>query len=326
MNVLTCRKLANFLWAALFVACASPALSQSFPGKPIRIVVQFPAGNGADITARILAQHLSLTIGQPVIVENRPGAKGVSGVQAVANADPDGYTLLHMANVNAISQSLFKTIPYDIVATFAPISTVSFTPMLFLTPKSSRANSFKDLVSEANAKSAQFTVGVGTLGSTQHLTAELFRATTRQNIAVVPFNSNSNLMSALARGEVDVVVDLITAVLSPLKAGAFKALAISGEKRFAGLPELPTLIESGFVDYPINSWGMIAAPARTPAAIVDRLSRESVAALAKPEVQAKAQEQGITLAGSTPGQAREQLAAEITRWRNLINSAGIERM
>jgi tripartite-type tricarboxylate transporter receptor subunit TctC len=231
-----------------------------------------------------------------------------------------------MANVNAISQSLFKTIPYDIVATIAPVSTISLTPMLFLTPKTSRAMSFKDLVAEAHSKSAQFTVGVGSLGSTQHLMAELFKTTIQKDMTIVPFNSNANLMSALARGEVNVVVDLITAVLPPLKAGAFKALAISSEKRFTGLPELPTLIESKFVDYPINSWGMIGAPAKTPVAIVDRLSRETVTVLAKPEVQVKAQEQGVIFAGSTPSQAREQLVSEIARWRNLVSVAAIERM
>ena len=305
--------------------CVLPGLAaaQNYPVKPIRLIVQFPPGNGADINARLLAQQLSVSLGQQVVVENRSSAAGAAGVNAVAKADPDGYTLLHMANVNAISQSLFKTLPYDIVGDFTPISTVSYTPMLFINAKTSQVSSFKELLAEANANPSKFTIGVGVLGSTQHLTAELFKATTRQDLTIVAFNSNANLMSAVTRGEVNVVVELITPVLAPLRGGVFKALALSAEKRFSGLPAVPTLIESGFVDYAIQSWGMIGAPVKTPASIVDRLSRESIAGLAQPEVQKKAFEAGITLAGSTPREARDLLLAEIARWRRVIQTAKI---
>jgi tripartite-type tricarboxylate transporter receptor subunit TctC len=313
------------VFAALGACLSVTAAAQGFPVKPIRVIVQFPPGNGADINARMLAQQLSVSLGQQVVVENRPGAAGVAAVQAVARADPDGYTLLHMANVNAISQSLFKTAPYDIVGQFAPISTVSFTPMLFVTAKGSKYATFKELVASATGNPGRFTIGVGVLGSTQHLVAELFKSTTKQNLTIVPFNSAGNLLSAVGRGEVDVAIDLITPLLSPLRGGAYKALAISSEKRFAGLPDVPTLIETGFVDYPVQSWGMIGAPAKTPAAIVGRLSRESIAALAQPEIQKRAHDMGITVAGSTPAEARDLLVAEIARWRGVIQAAGIQR-
>lgn len=309
----------------LAALCAMPdlAIAQAFPLKPIRIVVQFPPGNGADINARLLAQQLSLSMGQQVVVENRSSAAGAAGVNAVAKAEPDGYTLLHMANVNAISQSLFKSLPYDIVGDFTPISTVSYTPMLFINAKSSPVSTIKELLTEASANPEKFTIGVGVPGSTQHLTAELFKATTRQNLTVVAFNSNANLMSAVTRGEVNVVVELITPVLGPLRGGPFKALALSSGQRFAGLPSVPTLIETGFVDYPIQSWGMIGAPVKTPAAIIDRLSRESIAGLAHADVQKKAFDAGITIAGSTPREARDLLVSEIARWRGVIQGAKI---
>jgi tripartite-type tricarboxylate transporter receptor subunit TctC len=162
------------------------------------------------------------------------------------------------------------------------------------------------------------------LGSTQHLTAELFRATTGQNITVVAFNSTANLMSAVTRGEINAAVELITPVLAALKSGTFRPLVISGDRRFSGLPEVPTLMETGFVDYGIHSWGMIGAPVKTPQAIVDRLSRESIAGLAHPESQKRAQEMGIRLAGSTPQEARDLLVAEIARWRRVVQAARIE--
>lgn len=318
-------KIRRLAIGASLAICALPGVvsAQNYPIKPIRLIVQFPPGNGADINARLLAQQLSLSMGQQVVVENRSSAAGVAAVNAVAKADPDGYTLLHMANVNAISQSLFKVAPYDIVGDFAPVSTVSFTPMLFITSKTSTVSSIKELLAEANANPAKFTIGVGVLGSTQHLTAELFKAVTRQELTVVAFNSNANLMSAVTRGEVNVVVELITPVLAGLRGGMFKAIALSSEKRFSGLTAVPTLIETGFVDYAIQSWGMIGAPARTSGAIVERLSRESIAGLAHPEVQKKALDAGITMAGSTPREARDLLVAEIARWRNVIQSAKI---
>ena len=147
---------------------------------------------------------------------------------------------------------------------------------------------------------------------------------TRQDLTIVPFNSNGNLMSAVARGEVTVIVELITPVLAPIRAGMVKGLALSSGKRFAGLPTVPTLMESGFVDYEIQSWGMIGAPARTPAPIVERLSRDSIAGLAQPEVQKKAHDAGITIVGSTPREARELLIAETARWRKIIQAARIE--
>jgi tripartite-type tricarboxylate transporter receptor subunit TctC len=309
--------------ALVFAACG--ACAQGYPARPIKIIVPFGAGGVADITARVLAQKMSETTGQQVLVENRPSAGGIVASEAVAKAEPDGYTLLLVSNGNAVSASLFKSLPYDTVGDFAPVSTAGFFDIVVLVNGDSKIGSVRELIALAKANPDKFNIGTINIGSTQHLSAELFRSMAGIEAQTVPFKGTPAVITALRGNDVQVAFEILAPVMSQIKAGALKPLAVASNRRFPGLPNVPTVSESGVPGYQASSWNGISAPAKTPKAIIDRLNREINAALAAPEVKQRLQDLGVEARASTPDALRELLLAEIAKWRAVIERAKIEK-
>ena len=310
---------------ALGAALVAPAHAQNFPTKPIRIIVGFGPGGVADLTARIVAEKLSAQLGQQVLVENRPSAGGIVAAETVAKADPDGYTLLLMSNGNAVSASLFKSLPYDTLADFAPVSTLGFFDIAVVVNADSKINSMKDLLAYAKANPGKLNIGTINVGSTQHLSAELFKAMAGVDAVTVPFKGSPAVVTALRGNDVQVAFDMLAPIMPQAKSGAVKILAVTSEQRFPGLPDVPTVAESGVSGYQASSWNAIAAPAKTPRPIVDRLSKEIATVLAMPDVKERLQGLGVTARASTPEQMRQLLASDVEKWRKVIETAKIEK-
>jgi len=291
----------------------------------VKIVVPFAAGGVADITARVLSQKMSGSMGQQVIVENRPSAGGIIASEAVAKAEPDGYTLLFITNGNAVSASLFKSLPYDTVNDFATVSTVGFFDLVMVVNSDSKIGSVGELIAFSKANPNKLNIGTINIGSTQNLAAELFKSMSGIDAQVVPFKATPAVITALKSNDVAVAFEILAPVLAQIKGGALKALAVTSEKRFAELPNVPTVAESGVRGYQAASWNGVAAPGRTPRAIVDRLNREINAALASSDVKLRLQGLGIDARGSTPEGLRELLVSEIAKWKAVIERAKIEK-
>ena len=307
------------------VVLSQAALAQSFPSKAVRIVVPFGAGGVGDLTARTVGQELSKLLGQPVIIENKPGAGGVVAAETVAKAEPDGHTLLLMSNGTAVSAGLFAKLPFDTVRDFAPVSTLGSFDIALVSGAESHFKSLGEVIAFAKANPGKLNVGSINIGSTQHLTAELFKATADIDVQVVPFNGTPALINALRGRQVDVAVELLGPTLTHVKAGAMRVLATTGTKRSTQLSDVPTAREAGVKDLLATSWNALAAPAKTPKATVDRLAKDVATALANPEVRQKLAALNVDAQASTPEQASELLASDIKRWTAVIDRAGIPR-
>lgn len=320
------RLLAAVALAALAPLCSTGALAQPYPSKPIRLVLNVGTGGVGDITNRIFATHMSRSLGQQIVVDNRPSAGGVMALAAVVNANPDGYTLVQTGNAAAISASLFKKLPYDVMRDFTQISTLGIFQLGIIVTPESGFNSLGDLIAHARKNPGKLNIGTINVGSTQYLAAELFKSTAKIEAQTIPFKSNTLLHAALRGNELRVAFELVGPVLGPIRSGQMKALAVGSSKRFAGLPDVPTFTEAGLAGFDdVASWTGISAPARTPAAIVDRLAKEVAKAAALPEVRQTLQELGIEARASTPEETRKRMAADIARWRKVIEQAKIER-
>ena len=316
---------ASWFVSFMFAMAATLALADAYPSRPIRIVVPFGAGGIADLTARTVADKMSESLRQPVMVENRPGAGGVVATQLVARAEPDGYTLLLMSNGNAVSVGLFKSLPFDTVNDFAPISTLGFFDLVVITRADSPLRSLRDVIASAREHPGKLNIGTINIGSTQNLAAELLKSRAGIDAQIVPFNGTPALVAALLGGSVDAGVEILGPVRAQIAAGRLRALAVMGSKRRADIAEVPTVAESGIADFDVASWNALAAPARTPADVIARLNREITAAVASPEVRAKLAELGVEARAGSPESARELLASEIRRWSQVIKDSGIQR-
>ena len=313
------------LLAALFLLPAL-ALAQTYPSKPIRIVLPFGPGGIADITTRTIAPKLGEALGgQQVIVENAPGAGGIRAAETVARADPDGYTLLLLTNGNAVSQALFNSLPYDPINDFAMISTVGYFSMVLVTGPESKAKTLKEFIAMAKANPGKLNIGSISPGGTQHLAAELFRSSAGIDAVVVPHKTTGEVIIGTRNGNLDLSVDFIAPLISAIKSGTLRALAVTAGKRFPGLPDVPTVLEAGVPGYDVASWNALAAPAKTPRAIVDRVHQALVKALAAPDVQQRFAELGVEGRASTPEQLREFFLAESKRWTQVVERAKIPK-
>src|SRR5437773_1869735 len=307
------------------VAAASGVLAQGYPAHPVKILVPFAAGGVADITARVLSQKMGESMGQQVIVENRPSAGGIVASEAVAKAEPDGYPLLLMTNGNAVSASLFKSLPYDTVKDFAPVSTVGFFDLVLVVDSASKIGSVRELIAYAGSNPNKLNIGTINIGSTQNLAAELFKSMSGIDAQVVPFKATPAVITALKGGDVQAGFEILAPVIAQIKGGALKALAVTSDKRFSGLPEVPTIAESGVPGYQASSWNAVAAPAKTPGPVLERLNREVNTAVAAPEVRKRLGELGVEARAGTPDALRELLVSEIAKWKGVIERAKIEQ-
>jgi tripartite-type tricarboxylate transporter receptor subunit TctC len=298
---------------------------QPWPTKPIRLVVGYAPGGVADITARMIAQKLSVALGQQVLIENKPSAGLIVASEMVAKAEPDGYTLLHLNYGNAVSAALYRNLPFDTVRDFAPVSAMGFFDVMVLANKGSAITSIADVIAMAKANPDKLNIGTVSIGSGQYMAASLFKAMTGLNLTIVPFKSTPALITALKSNDIQVAFEIGAPVMAMVKSGDLKALAISSSKRFASLPDVPTLAESGVPGYQVTAWNGIAAPAKTPRAIIERLNREVNTALADPDIRQKFQGFGIDARGGSPEELRDLLAGEITKWKDLVETTKMEK-
>ena len=319
----TRRHLVSLLALSAAMALPHVAVAQAFPSKAIRLVVPFGAGGVADLTARTVAQKLSESLGQPVLVDNRPGAGGVVAGDLVAKSDPDGHTLLLMSNGTAVTAGLFKSLPFDTLRDFAPVSTLGFFDIAIITQADSKFKTLPDLLAFARANPGKLNLGSINIGSTQNLAAELFKSSAGVDMQIVPFNGSPAVITALRGNQIDAAVEILAPVLPQINANALRALAVTGAKRASVLPNVPTAKESGVSGFEAASWNAIAAPAKTPKSVIARLNKEITAALNSPDVKKRLADQNVAAQASTPEQATELLASEIKRWGDVIVRAKV---
>ena len=313
------------LAAALLACAAGPAFAQAaFPSRPITIIVPFAPGGIADLTARAVAQAMSQSLKQSIVVDNRPSAGTIVASTAVAKAEPDGYTLLLMSNGNAVSAGLFKKLPFDTQKDFAPVGTLGLFDLAVFVRAESKFKRLGDVIAYAKANPGKLTIGTINVGSTQNLSAELFKTTTGIDAVIVPYKGTPAVVTALRTGEIDVGFEILGPMLSQVSAKVIVPLAVTGDKRFPSLPDVPTAREAGVANYNVASWNALAAPAKTPPDVIDKLNRAANEALATPAVQKQLQDLGVRPQGGTPAQLESLLASEIQRWGAVIKAAKIE--
>lgn len=297
----------------------------TYPSKPLKIVVPFGAGGVADLTARTVAQKLGENMGQSIVIENKPGAGGVVATDAVAKSSPDGYTLLLMSNATAVSAGLFKTLPYDAEKDLTPLSILGTFDIAIVVNNDSKFATLTDLLNFAKANPGKLNIGSINVGSTQNLAAELFKSTAGIDAQVVPFNGTPAVLTALRGGQIDVGVEILAPVLPQIKGQALRALAVTGDKRSASLPQVPTAKESGVRNLYAASWNALAAPAKTPKEVVQKLNQEIQNALNHPDVRKKLQDMNVEPQPSSLQQAADLLSSETKRWGEVIQRAGIPK-
>ncbi len=315
----------RFGLAALLACVGSGALAQTYPAQPVKMLVPYAAGGVGDITARVLAQRLSQTLGQQVIIDNRPSAGQIVATEAAMKAEPDGYTLLWLNQGHAVSASLFKSLPYDPVRDFAPISTVGFFGLALLVNSDSPYRSVKDFIAAAKATPGRLNVGTTSIGGTQFIAAELFKSMAGLEFQTVPFKATPAIIAAVKGKDLDAMVEILAPVIPQIKSGSLRALGVTFDRRFAGLPEVPTIAEAGVPGYEASAWNGVAAPARTPRAVIERLNKEIGAAVAVPEVSQRLQDLGVDARASSPEALRELLISETAKWKAVVERAKIEK-
>ena len=295
----------------------------AFPIKPVRIIVQFTPGTSTDILARLMAQKMSEDWNQQVIVDNRPGAGGVVGTELGAKATPDGYTLtMAVSSAFGINPTLYAKLPYDAIRDFAPIANLGLTPQTFVANPSAAFKTVKEFVTAASDKPGQINYASLGSGSTSHLTMEMFRSTARIRINHVPFKGSADAHTQLIGGQIPVMFDAIPATLPHIKSGRLRGLGIATLKRSPFLPEVPTIAESGYPGFEAVGWIGIAAPAKTPAAVLDKLNAEMVKILGQADVRERLNTLAFTPVGGSRAQFAEYIKSEIAKWGKAVKESG----
>jgi tripartite-type tricarboxylate transporter receptor subunit TctC len=317
--------IAALLTCLAFLAMGTtPALAQTYPTKPIRLIVPFPAGGIADVFGRIIGAKLSDAWGQPVLVENRPGAGGNIGADLVAKAPADGYTLL-MGSIGtqAVNVSLFRNMPYDPVKDFTPVALVLEAESLLAVHPSVGANTPAELIAIARAQPGKLSYGSAGVGTASHLAGELFNSMARVNIAHIPYKGNVPAITDLLAGQTQMVFATMPTVLPHVKAGKLKGVAVLGLNRSAAAPEVPTLAESGLAGFEVNNWIGVFGPAGLPPAVTAKLNAGILEVMRSPEVRQRMLAEGARFTATTPEQFAAFVAAETAKWGKLIREVGI---
>ena len=318
------RSAAALLATAAFASCVHAQPAPAYPTKPIRFVVPFPPGGTTEIQARRLAEMLRQRVGQPVIIDNRPGANGSIGMGIAAKAAADGYTII-LANVGnwAVHPHLYK-LDYDVIRDFAPVIHVATSPGIVIVNPAVPVKSVQDLVALAKQKPGQLNYGSNGAGGFSHLAGELFGSMTGTRMTHIPYKGAAPVLTDLIGGHIQLSFNSVVPSLPHVKAGRLRALAATGATRIALLPDLPTVAESGVPGYEAATWSAIAAPARTPRAIVERLNREFAAILDSNEMREMARAEGSVINSGTPEQFQKFLKAEHAKYGKLVKEAGIK--
>ena len=308
-------------FVSLVFAGLAPA--QPYPAKPLRMIVPFPPGGVTDVMSRAVAARLSADIGQPVVVENRAGASGIIGAEAAARSPADGYTIL-MGNIStlAVNAATFAKLPYDPVASFAPISMVAIQPLLVAVHPSLPVQSLSDLVRLAKSKPGE--LSYGTAGSSIHLAVEFFSTAAGIRMNHVPYKGSAPAITDLIGGQLQVLFDPFSSLYPQVRAGKARGLAVTTERRSSVAPELPTVSELGFKGFDVSSWQGLVVPAATPKDIVDRLHRDTVKVLGSAEIKEQVAKHGAEPAPTSPEKFGEYIRGEIARWQKVGRDAGVK--
>jgi len=313
---------------AALAACAgvtaSGAFAQNYPTKPMRLVVGFPPGGGPDVTGRVIAQKLTESLGQPMVVENRPGAAGYIAIERVASSSADGYTLLMMSSNDTALPSLRKNLQYDLERDLTPVTLVTIGPMVLVIRPSLPAKNVKELIELARAQPGKLKFGSGGAGGTVHLTAELFNSMAKIDMVHVPYKGSADIVVAIAAGQIDMSFPSITIAQPLVDAGKLRALAVTSAKRMSSVPTLPTLDESGLPGYDRSAWYGVAAPAGVPKPIIARLNAEIARAVNTADIRQSFLKQGLMVQTDTPEAYGAFIHSEVVQNAKLVKSAGVK--
>ena len=304
------------------LAMVTPAAAQTYPTKPIRVVVPFGAGGPADIYARFLGQRMQEALGQGFVVENRPGAGSIIGTDVVAKSAPDGYTLLLMSNTHTVNESLVAKKPFSLMKDFAAVAPVNSSDLLLVVHPSLPAKTVKELLQLAKSKPRGLNYASSGTGTPYHMAGELFKAMAGVDIVHVPHKSSGDARTSVMSGQVEMMLDAITTMAPLAKSGRVRALGTSGLKRSAVMPEVPTISEGGVKGYEATIWLGIMAPAGTPRAIIDRLNGEITKIVSRPETKSEWAKQGATTMTMTPDEFRRFLDEDIVKWARIVKISG----
>jgi tripartite-type tricarboxylate transporter receptor subunit TctC len=319
--------MSRLLRACLFAACAllaSPAFSQTYPTRPVRLIVGFAPGGAADILGRITAQGLSEVIGEQVVVDNRGGAGGLIATEIASRATADGYTLLFTSPPHAINAALYRKAKYDPIKDFDPVVQVVATALILTVNAQSPFKSVSELVGYAKANPGKLTYGSGGSGASGHLAMELFKSVTGVDIVHVPYKGTGPVLTELIGGQIHMTIGSVAPTIPQVKAGKLRALAVTSKTRSVALPDVPTVAESGFPAYEVTQWFGILAPAGTPKAVVQRLNAAMNQALQRKEVRSRFFAAGVEPVGGTPEALRALIAQEVAKWTKLVRALDLK--
>ena len=313
------------LSTSAFLLCALPcvASAQAYPVKPIRIVVPLPPGGSNDLLARIAAERLTASLGQPAVVDNRPGASGNIGTEFVARSAPDGHTLLMANTAHVINPSLFAKLPYDPIRDFAPVALMSSVHFALVVHPSVPARTVKEFIAVARARPGALTFASAGNGAPHHLAMELLKSMAHIDLTHVPYKGAGQFVPALVTGEVSSVIGAINSLLPHVQAGRLRALGIAGNRRTPLLPEVPTIAEAALPGFALDNWGGLLAPAGTPRNVIDRLNGEIARALRDPQTAERLAGQGIEVTLASPDEFQALMKAHMAKWARIVKEAGI---
>ena len=307
---------------ALLGSTAAPA--QDYPTKPIKIIVPFGAGGPADVFSRQLGQHLSESLKQPVVIEDRPGAGSIIGSNEVAKSAPDGYTLLAMSNTHTVNESLIPNKPFQLMRDFVPVAAINYSDLVMVIHPSVPAKNLKEFIALAKSKPGQLNYASSGAGTPYHMAGELFKVLSGTDLVHVPHKASGEMRNSVIGGHVQMGFDAITTMASNVKAGQVRALGTSAAKRSTVLPDVPTVAEAGVPGYETTIWLGIMAPAGTPKAIVDKLNAEINKAINRPDVKAAWDKQGAVPLVMSPAEFDAYLRKDIEKWAKVVKSSGIK--
>ena len=313
------------LVALLALASAPVQAQQAYPSRPVKIVLPFAAGGVADITARLVAEKLSAKYGQRFVIENVPGAGGIAAARAVLGSPPDGHTLAMLTNGTAVSVALFKSLPFDPLKDFVPVSSLGLFDLVVITNEESKFKTLGEFLDAARAAPGKLNVGTIAVGSSQNLTAELLKATAGVNFTIIPFRATPDAVVALLRNDVQLVIDIYAALRSALSDKKVRPIASTGTTRSPALPDVLTVQQSGVRDFEVTSWNAIYAPAGTPPEIVAQLNAALREVLASPDLVKRFSDFGIEAKASSPEELNARLKSDIEKWSAVIAKAGIPK-
>jgi tripartite-type tricarboxylate transporter receptor subunit TctC len=320
-----CAFIAGIVVLAALLLMPQVASAQNYPNRPVRLILPFGAGGVADVTARIVTEKLGEKLGQRFIIENMPGAGGITAARAALSSSPDGYTLALLSNGTAISVSLFRSLKFDPLTDFVPVSSMGYFDFIFVTQAGSPYRTLADVIKAAKEKPGALNVGTINVGSTQNLSAQLFKSTAGVEITIVPFRSSPDVLIALLRGDIQMAIENYSAVQSHISDKAVTAVSSSGPVRTSFLPDVPTVKEAGGGDFEARSWNAIFAPKGTPPEVIKTLNAALREVLDAPDLKKRALELGIEAKASTPEEIHQRLKDDIEKWAKVIERAGIEK-